>query len=443
VVSFFCDCLNKDNPKFITLTNGNLSPKKEDINLHPSLDGDPTEKICQDTSLCKNATVFQYDKIKNDESNLTEMNKNELNTSFDDCIQNTDNIIDKIEDEFQKKTNYNETLILSSDSENDDDGAPASVLALRKNIEENINKKIFEEKEDENEKEKENEINKTNSKVSSQESIAKNGSETAPNETDDENKSQSSTADKEKSQQIDEEDSNSLDFPLDEIENHSNKVAKEDTADHTDENEEDLGSDDNFDDDNFNDDNFNDDNFNNDNFNDSANNDGEFNDNLEQVDGSKTSLKEQPCEEGEKEDEVKKNEGESEKEDKDNEGEKDEFNMEQKIMPTPTANLDEIASNFSSQISLEDTYLENAQFLNDSNDEINFIPLQEKDKSNRIRWKYHIKHHSTNKKLRCCNFLIYWSQPSKINPVPKATAEMWMIYYHTSNVCIFKKILLK
>jgi len=100
-------------------------------------------------------------------------------------------------------------------------------------------------------------------------------------------------------------------------------------------------------------------------------------------------------------------------------------------------NLEEMSSKFSSQLSVtlnELEYYNNPNIYHDSNDEINFIPIQEKSNSNCVRWKYHIKHHSTNKKLRCSNFLIIWSQPTKINPVPKATAEMWMIYYHTSNV---------
>ncbi|OUM66289.1 hypothetical protein PIROE2DRAFT_6525 [Piromyces sp. E2] len=406
VVSFFCNCLNKDDPKFITLTNGKLSPKKEDINLHPSLDGDPTEKICQKTSLCKNATVFQYDKIHNNNNELTEGMKNMINTSFDDCIQDTDNIINKIEDEFQNKSNYNDSLVLSSDSEDDDDGAPIYLLAARKEIEDNINQNIDKDKKQE---------------AKSHESLTKEKSE-----TDTSDKSPSSSPDnkeKTKDHHTNDEDNNSLDFPLDESkedkaeineENDGEEEEKEEDQDQEQEEQEqeqEQESDGNFNDNN------------------SSNEyEEEENDNFEQEeDESKSSFKEQLSEEEEGESEL-------EKEDKGNESEKDDFNEEQKIMPTPMPNLEEMTSNFSSQISIDNAYMENAQFLNDSNDEINFIPLQEKDKSNRIRWKYHIKHHSTNKKLRCCNFLIYWSQPSKINPVPKATAEMWMIYYHTSNV---------
>ena len=130
------------------------------------------------------------------------------------------------------------------------------------------------------------------------------------------------------------------------------------------------------------------------------------------------------------------NDNENEKEEQEDKEKKEEElkTLEKQITPTPLPNLEEMNSKFSSQISIDDAFLQNAQLLNDSNDEINFIPTQEKINSNCIRWKYHIKHHSTNKKLRCCNFLIYWSQPNKLNPVPKATAEMWMIYYHTSNV---------
>ncbi|ORX44368.1 hypothetical protein BCR36DRAFT_359905 [Piromyces finnis] len=396
VISFFCDCLNKDNPKLITLTNGKLSPKKEDINLHPSLDGDPTEKICQKTSLYKNATVFQYDKTKN-----TEMINNNLNTSFDDCIQDTEKIINKIENEFQNKQKYNDTLILSSDSEEEEEDIISQYSIAKKDETEIIIGK------NEKEYKKNNEVN------SHDEALVKN-LETTPKEKDSLNKSQTLSILKEKkeSQIVEEaEDANSLDFPLEKIENHSNKAEREVGEEFVEENDKDP-------DDNFN-------------VNDSVKEiNEEFNEN-----SSKSSSKEQLSKNSEKEIEASDVNGNNGNEgDNEIESEKDNVEyIEQKIMTTPIINNEEMSSKSSSHSSLDGYYLKNAQFLHDSNDNINFIPLQEKERSNRIRWKYHIKHHSTNKKLKCSNFLIYWSQPSKINPVPKATAEMWMNYYHTTN----------
>jgi len=441
VVSFFCECLNKNEPKFITLMNGNLSPKKEDIDLHPSLDNDPTEKICQETTLYKKPTVFKYG---NPEDKVDVNPTNDLNTSFDEHIDNADKIINKIENEFANKKNYDDSLMFSSDSEDyEEDGAPACVLA------EKLIKQLMG-----------SSSNEKNEKSLGQISLSKksSGIEEESHKT---NKSQPSTAaySESKDQTTNEEDD--LDFQVDESvkRDEENEVLEEndnDLEDNKEENgsesennkeenanesenfndlenneeEDNANEEDNFNDGNFEDgDNFEEGNFEEGNFEEGNFDEGNFNEGISNNElHSKNDSFQEEDEEEKQEVSVSDNQ-----QDADNEEEY----SEQNVIPTPMANTDEIESKFASQLSIsleEQEYYNNPDLYHDSNDEINFIPIQEKINSNCIRWKYHIKHHSTNKKLRCSNFLIIWSQPTKINPVPKATAEMWMVYYHTSNV---------
>ncbi|KAG4085736.1 hypothetical protein H8356DRAFT_963960 [Neocallimastix lanati (nom. inval.)] len=412
VVSFFCDCLNKNEPKFITLLNGNLSPKKEDINLHPSLDGDPTEKICQETPLFKKPTVFKYG---NPEENdiITEGNQlTNVNTSFDDCINNTDQIINKIEDDFKNKNNYTDSIFLSSDSEgDDDDGAPACVLAAKKEAEGIVDQEITSNNNSTINSEKKVEERNSTSKTNISNDDSNANTTPTPDEPTNElksinNSSVISTSKSEDNNLNEEEETNSLDFPLDEGEKKEPESAEATV------NESINQEEDNFDEGNFDDGNFDED---------TGDFSNEPNSPLQQINGDDSS---------------KEEEGIENHEEIDNQNEKVKF-TEQTALPTPMPNLEEMSSKFSSQLSVtlnELEYYNNPNIYHDSNDEINFIPIQEKSNSNCVRWKYHIKHHSTNKKLRCSNFLIIWSQPTKINPVPKATAEMWMIYYHTSNV---------
>ncbi|ORX85184.1 hypothetical protein BCR32DRAFT_290849 [Anaeromyces robustus] len=451
VVSFFCDCLNKNEPKFVTLTNGNLSPAKEDIQLNSSLEGDPTEKICEETTLIKTPTVFCYDK----DTLLGENKRNDINTSFDKYINNTDDIINKIEEDFNNKTTTDyDNLSLSSDSEDEDyDGAPACVLATKKNT--SISNLILKSS---NSSEK--------VKSESHESFIKDTPENTPNksrfsinskyenlegeeEEEEEGKAKEKETNKEK-----EDDTNSLDFPMDELDNHSNirnekknhhkndeqennkdednnENENENENDNENENENENEEEDPFEENNENED---------DNFNENED-EGNFNEEEVESEGNfNENLEEQEEEEKEKKSNSKLSINQGNEEDKSNSNKNNNNNNKEKkddsiqINPTPMPNLEELNSKFSSQVSFQDSFYVTPNFLYDSNDEINFIPIQEKEGSNCIKWKYHIKHHSTNKKLRCSNFLIIWSQPTKINPVPKATAEMWMIYYHTSNI---------